>query len=164
MYVVPKFDGEFSFLSNFSPSPISFDAGGGVLCFNTGEHAFQAAKYKAMTGTNQEKIDYIKSQWHSVKPNEAKYLGRSVKIDLQLWESIRIDCMREVVFQKFHQNVDLRKRLLETGGAMLVEGNDWGDKFWGRCDGRGYNLLGSILMECRGYWYWKMNGKPGFGE
>ena len=41
---------------------------------------------------------------------------------------------------------------------MLVEGNDWGDKFWGRCLDKstgkmvGLNTLGVILMEERGLW------------
>jgi ribA/ribD-fused uncharacterized protein len=155
MYVVPKFEGDWFFLSNFSPSPISFKTPAGVISFATGEHAFQAAKYKAMVGTEQDKIEYIQNQFNSLIPNEAKRLGRQVKIDLSLWESIRVDCMREIVFRKFHQNETLRQRLLDTGAAMLVEGNTWGDKFWGRCDGKGYNLLGSILMECRGYWHWR---------
>ena len=48
--------------------------------------------------------------------------------------------------------------LINTGCTMLVEGNDWGDKFWGRCldktTGRwvGLNTLGVILMEERGIW------------
>jgi predicted NAD-dependent protein-ADP-ribosyltransferase YbiA (DUF1768 family) len=33
---------------------------------------------------------------------------------------------------------------------MLVEGNNHGDTFWGRVDGKGYNMLGVILMELRG--------------
>jgi predicted NAD-dependent protein-ADP-ribosyltransferase YbiA (DUF1768 family) len=63
--------------------------------------------------------------------------------------------MREVVKAKFDQHDDLRLMLVETGAALLVEGNTWGDKFWGRCDGKGLNVLGSILMELRGYYFWK---------
>jgi predicted NAD-dependent protein-ADP-ribosyltransferase YbiA (DUF1768 family) len=39
-----------------------------------------------------------------------------------------------------------------------VEGNTWGDKYWGRCldtaTGKmvGLNKLGVLLMEERGYW------------
>lgn len=29
------------------------------------------------------------------------------------------------------------------------EGNTWGDKFWGVCDGEGENHLGKLLMEVR---------------
>jgi predicted NAD-dependent protein-ADP-ribosyltransferase YbiA (DUF1768 family) len=39
--------------------------------------------------------------------------------------------------------------LLETGDAELIEGNDWGDTFWGVCGGKGNNFLGKLLMEVR---------------
>lgn len=32
---------------------------------------------------------------------------------------------------------------------MLIEGNDWGDTFWGMVDGEGENNLGKILMRVR---------------
>lgn len=43
----------------------------------------------------------------------------------------------------------MRARLLETGDAMLIEGNTWGDTFWGVCNGQGLNVLGNLLMEIR---------------
>lgn len=47
----------------------------------------------------------------------------------------------------FHS--DLRKKLLATGDAELVENNTCGDVFWGICDGVGENHLGKILMLVR---------------
>ncbi len=44
---------------------------------------------------------------------------------------------------------DLAQRLLATGDAELVEGNNWGDRFWGICRGEGRNELGKILMKVR---------------
>ena len=44
----------------------------------------------------------------------------------------------------------LAQKLIETGNAKLVEGNCWGDKFWGVCKGEGKNNLGLILMKVRG--------------
>lgn len=38
-----------------------------------------------------------------------------------------------------------------TGDAELIEGNNWGDTFWGVCNGRGENMLGKLLMEIRDY-------------
>ena len=35
------------------------------------------------------------------------------------------------------------------GYAILVEGNSWGDEFWGVCEGRGENRLGCLLMDVR---------------
>ena len=39
--------------------------------------------------------------------------------------------------------------LLATGDAKIVEGNTWGDVFWGVCNGVGENHLGEILMKVR---------------
>ncbi len=50
---------------------------------------------------------------------------------------------------KFKQNERLKRLLLATGDAELIEGNDWGDTIWGMCDGEGENLLGKILMKVR---------------
>lgn len=157
-YVIPRFEGEYRFLSNFAPSPISVTPlrTAERLVFPTGEHMFQALKYKAM-GNNlipYEANDYVQSVISNPDPNHAKKMGRKVKIDVAKWESIRIEMMRQTVWEKFAQHPDLRERLLDTDSAMLVEGNTWGDRFWGRVDGRGYNILGSILMEVRGFYRW----------
>lgn len=153
--VIAKFDGDNFFLSNFYSSPITFSYGDDGLTFQTGEAAFQAAKVRSMVSEDPaEKLAYVKSLEAAPTPKEAKGLGRRVKIDLDHWETIKVKCMREVVFQKFQQNPELRVKLMETGHAMLVEGNTWGDKFWGRCEGKGFNILGAILMEVRGYWLW----------
>ena len=152
---VAKLDGDNFFLSNFSPSEIMFDYGDEKLVFKNGEAAFQAAKVRSMVSEDpEEKLAYVKSLEAASSPNDAKRLGRRVKIDLEHWETIKVKCMREVVFQKFQQNPELRVRLMETGHAMLVEGNTWGDKFWGRCEGKGFNILGAILMETSGYYLW----------
>jgi len=51
----------------------------------------------------------------------------------------------------FRQNSDLAARLLGTGQMPLVEGNNWGDMFWGVDvkSGKGENHLGRILMKIR---------------
>jgi ribA/ribD-fused uncharacterized protein len=100
-------------------------------------------------------MDYVRHVSEAETPGKAKYAGRSCKIDIEKWDSIKVQCMREVVWMKFYQHSSIRKQLVDTGDAMLVEGNDWGDKFWGRVDGKGYNKLGVILMEVRGYWLWQ---------
>ena len=57
--------------------------------------------------------------------------------------------MANVVAMKFSYHDELRSRLITTGDALLVEGNTWGDTFWGQCDGVGENHLGRILMGVR---------------
>lgn len=64
------------------------------------------------------------------------------------WDHIKITVMREVIAQKF-EDPDLRDFLLSTGTQTLIEGNTWGDKFWGVCGGVGLNNLGRLLMERR---------------
>lgn len=153
-FVIPKFEGEYRFLSNFYPAVVSFDAKNvGNITFATGEHMFQALKYKAMLDESKQ-MDYIEAINASDDPNWAKKRGRAVKIDLAKWDAMKIDMMRQTVWAKFAQHDDLRIRLLDTGPAMLVEGNTWGDEFWGRCNGRGFNMLGVILMEVRGAHRW----------
>lgn len=57
--------------------------------------------------------------------------------------------MKIAVTAKFTQHEKLKRRLLDTGDAILIE-NTKKDYFWG-CgeDGSGENNLGKILMEVR---------------
>ena len=59
--------------------------------------------------------------------------------------------MEEIVRAKFGQNPVLADKLLATGDTLLIEGNTWGDKFWGVDTrvGQGENHLGKILMKVR---------------
>ena len=57
--------------------------------------------------------------------------------------------METLVREKFSHNKDLKEMLLETGDAIIEEGNDWNDTFWGVCNGKGENHLGKILMKIR---------------
>ena len=56
--------------------------------------------------------------------------------------------MRSILEAKFAVP-ELRDALLATGDAELVEGNTWGDVYWGVCGGRGRNQLGRTLMRVR---------------
>lgn len=148
---ITRFAGEYDFLSNFYEAPIH--VGNQDYVFRTNEHAFQAAKWHAMQDRSPETIKkYVETIISNPNPAKAKYAGRSVKIDLEEWERIKVWCMRDLVWTKFKQHPELQSKLIATGAGMLVEGNDWGDKFWGRVDGKGLNVLGSILMEVRGYY------------
>ncbi|NBV54175.1 MAG: NADAR family protein, partial [Proteobacteria bacterium] len=64
----------------------------------------------------------------------------------------RLTIMLELNRQKYSpRNPRLREQLLATGNAVLMEGNDWGDTFFGFDYNRGYgqNHLGRILMQVR---------------
>jgi ribA/ribD-fused uncharacterized protein len=164
MDVIPRFDGDHFFLSNFYEAPTKFPMGVGEVVMPTGEAAFQAAKFHAMNPAD-DRQKYILSVANAATPSKAKYLGRSVKIDLDKWESIKVQCMREIVWQKFYQHPDLRQKLMATDSAMLVEGNTWGDTYWGRSEGKGYNKLGVILTEVRGWYLWQsLRNQPEMGS
>ena len=135
MNIVSEFQGEHRFLSNFWPSPLVFND----WMFPTAEHAYQAAK-------SPDPRDWQDVQ-QCVSPGAAKRLGRSITIRTD-WEEVKVTIMTEIVATKF-KDPKLRQMLLDTGDALLIDGNSWGDTFWGVCRGRGRNQLGRILMNVR---------------
>lgn len=146
---IDRFDDEHWFLSNFSPSPIEWRG----RRWPTVEHAYQAAKnYDPATGAPNDEaaVEEIRT---APTPNRAKKLGRKVDM-VPEWEHdhdgdpLKLAVMRELVHIKF-QIPELRAKLLATGDQELVEGNWWGDRVWGVCDGEGTNWLGKVLMDER---------------
>jgi predicted NAD-dependent protein-ADP-ribosyltransferase YbiA (DUF1768 family) len=65
------------------------------------------------------------------------------------WPDRKIAVMRELLRSKFAPGSELADKLLATGDAELVEGNDWEDTFWGKYQGAGENHMGKLLMELR---------------
>jgi len=57
--------------------------------------------------------------------------------------------MFDLLCQKFYNDPRLKELLRATGDAELVEGNWWGDTFFGVCKGTGENHLGKMLMQVR---------------
>jgi ribA/ribD-fused uncharacterized protein len=133
--MVIRFSGAFEFLSNFYESEVEYEG----LVYPTAEHAFQAAK-TLHPGTRKLIRDLP-------TPGQAKRMGRHVLLR-PLWENVKIDVMHQIVKKKF-ENPEMRKLLLKTNDRKLIEGNYWGDTFWGVCDGEGSNHLGKILMRVR---------------
>ncbi len=132
---IDKFEGDYSFLSNFYMHPVSYS----LIRYPSNEHAYRAAKTLDL-----EKREIIRN---AKTPGEAKKLGRSIELR-EDWDQIKIAIMTKLVFRKF-RNTTLRKKLLDTGESLLIEGNWWGDTFWGECKGKGQNHLGKILMAER---------------
>ena len=91
----------------------------------------------------EEKLKIAKA----TKPAKAKKIGRQVNLRKD-WEDIKLQVMEKALRLKF-QNPDLRKKLITTGDEELVEGNPWGDRYWGVCNGSGKNKLGKLLMKIR---------------
>ena len=129
------FDGEYAFLSNYYNSPITHDG----ITYPTNEHFFQAMKTL--------KIDERLAIAAAGTPGKAKRMGRSVTLRSD-WETIKSYYMELGLRLKF-QNPDLAAKLIATGDEELIEGNTWGDRIWGVCDGEGENRLGKLLMKIR---------------
>lgn len=129
---------DFEFLSNFHESPFIHDG----IVYPTNEHFYQAMK--TLSRKERKRIAALQSA------GKAKREGRLLKIRKD-WESIKIDVMREGLRLKFAEGSLLAEMLLATEGVSLVEGNHWGDKFWGvdNKTGQGKNWLGKLLMERR---------------
>ncbi len=140
--MIDKFEGKYNFLSNFSPYKIKIDNMNSNYfgIWNTAEHLFQAMK--------TQDIDYIRSIYNVQQPKDAKRLGRKAPLRGN-WNDIKDQVMYFVVKEKFLQNVDIGSELINTGDEVLVEGNWWGDTYWGVCKGKGKNKLGQILMQVR---------------
>ena len=133
---IESFHGEFRFLSNFWPAAVTYDG----IKYPTVEHAFQAAKT----------LDFAQ-RWAISKlnaPGQAKRVGRRVSIRPD-WEQVKNAVMLELTILKFVNHRELREKLLSTGTKELIEGNTWGDEYWGVCEGKGWNHLGRILMSVR---------------
>lgn len=133
--MINSFKGKYYFLSNFYTSKVTYDG----VTYDNNESAFQSAKVT----DKQERENFSK-----LDPLSAKRLGRRVLLRDD-WEDVKYNIMYDICKAKFTQNKNLRKRLLDTGNAILEEGNTWGDKVWGTVNGIGQNNLGKILMDIR---------------
>lgn len=132
---ITKFKGENRFLSNFEPVWVEFEG----KEYPSTEHAYQAAKTLV-----EEEREKIRLKDTAAK---AKRAGKTVTMRPD-WDKVKLQVMEELIRQKFQRD-DLAEKLLATGDQELVEGNTWGDTFWGVCKGKGENNLGQILMKVR---------------
>jgi ribA/ribD-fused uncharacterized protein len=136
---IESFSGEFRFLSNFHPlrNPVVCEL---RLRYPTVEHAYQASK--SLYFDDRREIAQLAT------PTKAKTAGQKMHLRPH-WEELKRAIMLQFLLQKFLNNDDCREWLLETGKATLVEGNHWGDRYWGTTNGTGENHLGILLMQVR---------------
>lgn len=135
---IKAFVGDFEFLSNFYITPVTFEG----VTYPSAEHAFQAAKTK-------DKVKRYYFSKHIETPGQAKRAGRKLRLR-QDWEEVKIDIMEQIIRDKFSRD-PLKSKLYVTGTLELIEGNYWGDQFWGVCEKKGWgrNMLGKTLMKVR---------------
>lgn len=133
--MIDQFKGQYRFLSNFYFCFVEHRG----LTFCSVENAYQAAKTDNLARA---------ALFDSLAPGQAKRRGRKLALPPD-WGSRKLAIMEELLRRKFHPGSTLAQRLLRTGDVPLVEGNTWGDTFWGVCDGVGENHLGRLLMRIR---------------
>ena len=158
-----KFQG--TFLSNFYHVPISWQS----QTFPSVEHAYQFAKFdlsvlssisSELKATISDKFDVDTTNLANLfvleeNPKTIKRISDLLKnhnLVRDNWDKYRVEKMIELLIKKFSVE-EMRIKLIDTGAAYLVEGNDWDDTFWGACTEndklRGRNILGIIIMNIR---------------
>lgn len=135
MQVIDSFRGEYGFLSNFHKCKVEFEG----MTYPSVEHAFQAAK--------NPDPEYRRSIAAVGSPVTAKRMGRRTALRSD-WEKVKDGIMYELLKSKF-SDPGLRDKLIATGSAELIEGNNHWDRYWGVCRGEGLNKLGKLLMKVR---------------
>lgn len=114
--------------------------------YPTAEHAYQAGK------ASKEAV----REWILSAPTPSLVAmaahGLYTWDIVPTWSKIKFDRMLNVLRAKFSQHENLRKLLLETGEARLVEAgttNNAVNRVWGEVNGKGQNMLGVLLMKVR---------------
>lgn len=134
MTSIYSFTGEYSFLSNFFPTFLVSEG----ITYTSLEAAYQAAK---TTDVRARKAI------SALSAAQSKVIGRNLMLRPD-WESIKLEVMERLLILKFTDPF-LSEKLKDTGDVELIEGNTWGDTYWGVCNGVGENNLGKLLMKIR---------------
>lgn len=135
---ITSFRGAYRFLSNFYQWPVLYRG----LVFPTSEHAYQWEKPISINDKNEI--------FNAPTPSAAKRLANSYT-KLPNWDEIKLPIMEDILRAKFMGELSspLDQWLLNTSDAFLIEGNTWGDRYWGQVNGEGENYLGLLLMKIR---------------
>lgn len=139
---ITSFMEEYRFLSNFYQSPVAY----GGLTYPNAEAAFQAQKCQK----EEDKVKYTLIK----NPVVAKRMGKKEPDLPANWREISYGIMLEIIRAKFSVP-EMAEKLLSTGDAELMEGNNHHDNLWGNCAcprcaaKTGENRLGRILMQVR---------------
>jgi len=129
---------DYGCFSNFAPYPVRIMG----KDWQTSEHFFQAQKF--LDRHDQELVRKIHCP--VVAARMARRAERHRRED---WDEIKDSVMRQAVLAKFSQHEEIRRILVATGDAVIVE-HSQKDRYWGDAgDGSGENMLGKILMEVR---------------
>ena len=138
------YEQDFYVLSNFSAFKVKM----GPYWFDTSEQAYHWRRfYLRGTPTADRIAADIK---HANSAHDAfKIAQESKRFQVDNWDNIKVDEMREILRAKADQHEYVRRKLLATGNRELVE-NSWRDDYWGWGPNHdGQNMLGKLWMEVR---------------
>ena len=135
--VINSFKGEYVFLNNRYGCSFVWQG----IRYNNAESAFQASKY---TDEAERKV------LSRMSADKAVTKSRNYTPAIE-WEECKLDIMESILLAKFDQNPSLKKRLIETDGCILINGNNKHETYWGvdLYSWKGENHLGKILMTIR---------------
>jgi ribA/ribD-fused uncharacterized protein len=141
--IIAQFRGPWRFLSNFWACQVNGGPLEPSLWFPSAEHAYQSCK------SHDRKV-WLEFTDPKLTAGEAKRLGQQLVLRPD-WNEVKLPIMKQILLAKFDPTVNpqLTRQLLDSGERELIEGNHWGDTFWGVCNGKGTNWLGKLLMEVR---------------
>jgi len=147
--VIENFQGEYRFLSNYWPVQVEYEG----MIYPSVEQAYKSAK----TLKNDARVRITKLIPNKKDlPDQIEEILAESGVRKDWTDEMRLMIMKDLLIQKFDGgNEDLQEKLLATKDAKLIEGNDWGDTFFGVCNGVGKNHLGRLLMEVREQIKWK---------
>lgn len=139
---ITEFKGVNEFLSNFFPVEIEHEG----RTYQSVEHAYVASKCNS-----EQWKDFCSNI--EVTAGQVKRAGSDKKLGKELredWQDVKLNVMYQLLCKKFAQE-PFKTKLQETGDAILEEGNQWCDTFWGIdvFTGEGENHLGKMLMQIR---------------
>jgi ribA/ribD-fused uncharacterized protein len=136
--MISFFKDEYSWLSNFEKVKINYEG----RTYPSVEHAYLAQKcddegWKHLCTTTK------------YRAGDLKKVSRDVQLR-EDWEEVKVFIMYDLLKLKFTQE-PFRTKLLETEDMELIEGNLWGDTFWGVDVNKdeGQNILGRLIMKIR---------------
>ena len=135
--MISSFKGKYDFLSNRYGCSFIWQG----ISYNNVESAFHASKYtdeaerKALSRMSADKV--------VMKCRDC--------IPSKEWEECKLEIMESILWAKFDQNPSLKKRLIETDGYILINGNNKHETYWSidLYSWKGENHLGKILMTIR---------------
>ena len=148
---IDHFEVEYEFLSNMfvvEPNGIAIVEKNRRIRLPTSEHIYASSKLQ-LDGDRA----YVRNAPSGRKARDrARHLVEIGQPATYTDDNGRIDLMRHAIEAKFFAGSLMASLLLATENALLVEGNNWDDNFWGSSPPDnldGLNNLGIILMDRR---------------